>query len=145
MAAATPGLERFVRSTLGCLCPAEVFDEVEVSREPPAGNPEIGRRIAVGGRLLIYVIEGVGTDEALGRIEDWVRIGHAERERRGMNRLRLAVTLADHISGAEPALQDRFRALPLVAGPAARGEDPRLHLHLLPGESIEALRDVPVP
>lgn len=145
MAAATPALERFVRSSLGCRCPAEVFDEVEVSREPPAGNPEIGRRIAVGGRLLIYVIEGVSRDEALGRIEDWVRIGHAERERRGMNRLRLAVALAEPNPGAGPTLQDRFRSLPLVAGPAGRGEDPRLHLHLLPAESIEALRDVPVP
>jgi hypothetical protein len=145
VAAATPGLERFVRSSLGCRCPDEVFDEVEVSREPPAGCPEVGRRILVGGRLLIYVIEGVSTDEALGRIEDWVLIGHAERERRGMNRLRLAVTLADPNPGAEPALQDRFRALPLVAGPAGLGEDPRLHLHLLPFEAVEALWDDPAP
>jgi hypothetical protein len=137
--AASPALEAFVRGTLGCGCPAEVFDSVEVSATPPPGCPEVQRRISVGGRLLIYVIDATNADQVPVRLEAWVSAGVAERERRGMNRLRLAVVLDDSGVDQSAKIDQAFVALPLVRAARARGEDPRIHLHCLSRADTEAL------
>lgn len=139
---ASPGLERFARETLGCQCSAEVFHRVEDDREPLPGLPEICRRIALGGRLLIYVAKPAGAAAkapgALGdRISSWVRAGRAERDRRGMNRLRLVVVLDDPHPDAVQAMEAAFADLPelVQAGP----EGARIHLHCLPRSSLADL------
>jgi hypothetical protein len=138
---ASPELERFAREALGCHCPAEVFERVEDNRDPLPGLPEIRRRISVGGRLLIYVAEiPGGADRAASvsqRIGDWVSAGLAERDRRGMSRLRLVVGLDALEPESVAAIETAFARLPGLA--AVGSEDPRLHLHCLPRSAFAGI------
>jgi hypothetical protein len=134
-----PAIERFARETLGCQCPAAVFERIEIDDGPPPGCPEVQRRILVGGRLLIYLIAGVNTEAARERIGPWVQAGLGERERRGLTRLRLAVALDDLHPRAMPALDDAFRALPELAESTAGGADPCIHLHCIPRDALSTL------
>lgn len=120
---ATPALERFARETLGCRCSAEVFERVEDDRSPLTGLPEIGRRIAIGGRLLIYLAEAPDGGRAAERVPVWIHAGLAERDGRGMNRLRLVVGLDDPSPEAAALIESAFRGLPDL--------DDRVHLHVL--------------
>jgi hypothetical protein len=62
-------IEHFVRSTLGCGCPDEVFQHLVVSRLPPiAGRPPIVQ-LQVGSRLLIHVVAPPDGATANGWIE----------------------------------------------------------------------------
>jgi hypothetical protein len=128
---ASPALERFARETLGCHCAPEVFSRVEEDTSPLPGLPEIRRRIAVGGRLLIYLAEVPDGATARQRIGAWLGAGRVERDRRGMNRLRLVVALGDSTPETVAAIQALFAALP--------GLDDRVHLHLLPAEALAVL------
>jgi hypothetical protein len=123
-------IQRLVREELGCTCPSEVFERIEVG---PGGLPCLaggGRRIAIGGRLLIYLIEADDAAEAISGLPLWVNAGCAERDAAGMNRLRLVVVTAEQDSLA-PALAAAFAALP--------GRDDRTHLHVLPSATVAGL------
>lgn len=139
-APASAALERFARDTLGCHCPAEVFERVADDREPLPGLPEVRRRIAVGERLLIYVVAPParpgGADRILARIGRWVAAGRAERDRRGMNRLRIALVLDAPDPATVAAIEAVFARLPELAGAP---EDPRIHLHCLPPDVLVGL------
>ena len=54
MTQADPAVETFVRGTLGCGCPDEVFQQVEESALAAPEAPAAWR-IAIGGRLLVYL------------------------------------------------------------------------------------------
>lgn len=120
---ATSELERFVRETLGCQCAPEVFARVEDELSPLPTLPEIGRRIAVGGRLLIYLAPLPHAMRAASGLGAWVAAGLAERDGRGMNRLRLVVVLDDPSPEAVALIESAFRELPDL--------DDRVHLHVL--------------
>jgi hypothetical protein len=128
---ASAELEYFARETLGCRCAPEVFSQVEDSETPPLGLPEIRRRIAIGGRLLIYVVEvGDGVPD-VAQLSHWVTAGRAERDRRGMNRLRLVVSLNDPTPPSVTVIEDAFSRL--------QGLDERIHLHVLPAEAVAGI------
>jgi len=137
---ASPALERFARQTLGCHCPAEVFEQVEERCGAAPGLPGVYRRIALGGRLLIYMAETpVGEDAVswvLARLGTWVAAGLAERDERRMNRLRIVVGLDDPTREWALAIETAFSQLPDLAG---AGPDPRVHLHSLPRSSLAGL------
>jgi hypothetical protein len=122
---ASPAIERFARETLGCRCEPEVFLRVEDDPSPLPGLPEVVRRIRIGGRLLVYLIACPDPARAPAGLGDWLAQGRAERDRLGMNRLRLALALGRQDRAAEAALGQTFDRL-------ADG-DPRVHLHLLGG------------
>lgn len=128
---ATPALERFVRETLGCTCPADVFDRVR--HIPVDTRIDIGltRRIDVGGRLLIHVYDIARPDDAIDRMADWVAEGRAERERQGMNRLRLVIATGRLNPAAMRDIQAAFTAAPFA--------DERVHLHIVDRDAVAAL------
>jgi hypothetical protein len=128
---ATPELERFARETLGCQCSAEVFDRIEDDHSPLPGLPEIRRRIAIGGRLLIYLAEVPDGPRASEQVCDWIAAGVAERDLRGMNRLRLVVALEGPTPETAAAIEQTFLGL--------RGLDDRVHLHVLPAEALTGI------
>lgn len=139
---ASPGLERFAREILGCQCPAEVFLSVEDERKPLPGLPEIRRRIALGERLLIYVAEPEGAaapaqDEIRDRIAEWVAAGRAERDRRGMNRLRLVVALDAWDTDSLRATEVAFAQLPELV--QSDPGEARIHLHCLTRSALADL------
>jgi len=123
-------IEPFVRCQLGCTCPAEVFEWIDESPVRMTGLTQIGRRIAIGGRLLVYVLDTDETDLALVQLPDWLAAGRAERDASAMNRLRLVVVTSDS-DALGPALKARFDALP--------GRDERTHLHVLPRSAVSDL------
>ena len=49
-------LKGFVRNTLGCGCPEEVFEKIDVSMYLAVGHEKEVTRIVVGDTLLIYII-----------------------------------------------------------------------------------------
>ncbi len=129
MPAATPELERFARETLGCGCAPEVFREVTEDTAALTGLATPVRRIAVGGRLLIYLIPTPDLVLATASLGAWAATARAERERLGMNRVRLVLGLTETAPGATAALEAAFAACP--------ARDERLHLHLLPAAALE--------
>jgi len=120
----SPALEHFVRATLGCKCPDEVFQSVAIDRA------DSHTRLVVGKRLLIYVLEippGKAAGRALARLTEQ---GIGERNSAQLNRFRLVV------ASTNPALA-RTDAQSTFAEVA--GTDDRAHLHVistnqLPGE-----------
>ena len=118
-----PGqIEGFVRETLGCTCPAKVFAQIEDDLLPATGSGPPIRRIAIGGRLLIYLIDIEKGPDADVQLAAWVRQGVAERDRLGMNRFRL-VLAANHperIADAAAASFERLQAL-----------NDKVHLHVV--------------
>jgi hypothetical protein len=120
----------FARDTLGCGCPAEVFDRIRESQLDLPGLPDPGRRFAIGGRLLVYLVAPADPEVAVAHLAVWVAMGLAERDAQGMNRLRLAIA-ADDPEALSARLQARFEALP--------GLDGRLHIHVLPAGAVAGL------
>ena len=90
------------------------------------------RRIAIGGRLLVDLIEGVLVEDVKRDIQAWTRSGRIERDRAGLNRFRLVIGL----DGLDPAdaggIQDAFAA-------ACDAGDDRMHLHVVESDAIPAL------
>ncbi len=116
-------IKRFVRETLGCGCPEEVFRDIECLRQVRLG-PDIVLRsaITVGSRLLIYVAEAGAEDMPDGILGLLLSAGRRERDRRGLNRFRL-VLLMDENSPIRDGIERTFDGL--------KGRDDRLHLHVV--------------
>jgi hypothetical protein len=122
------GIERFVRGTLGCTCAPQVFALIE-DLPPDGAVPGAPRRISVGGRLLIHVVEDTGLPDP-DRLAGWVRAGREERDQREMNRFRLVIATDDPAALGE-RLEAEFRRLPEV--------DERTHLHLVERSALPGL------
>jgi hypothetical protein len=115
-------IERFVRGTLGCGCPDDVFRTVSVSRLPaPPGRPPV-LQLLIGSRLLIHVAAAPAEPSAADWLEQLAVTGLAARDRHGYNRFRLVV--AGAVARAPAAeLEARFAR--------AVARDERAHLHVL--------------
>jgi len=120
---------QFVRGTLGCGCPDEVFQHVAISRLPAiAGRPPIVQ-LLVGSRLLIHVVAPPDGAAANGWIEQLVDNGRGARDRHGYNRFRLVIASAVPLTSARE-LQERFARA--IAG------DGKAHLHFVGSEQLPA-------
>ena len=120
-------IERFVRGTLGCQCPDEVFRKLEVGPLALPGGSGTGRRLVIGDRLLIHVVTASERSELLLRLEELAIAGRDERDRLGFNRFRLVIGLPAAASDA-PSLGQRFSR-------ALDGDD-RAHLHVLAADPL---------
>jgi hypothetical protein len=118
--------ELFIRDTLGCKCPPELFqdlaDEVELSDGPLYGSfsltdksllPLMDRAFSVGGRLLVVMTRSLERETILSFLE----AGRDVRDHMGFNRFRLVVMTPAKMHEKDFAVQDHF--------------DSRVHLHLL--------------
>jgi hypothetical protein len=129
------GIECFVRGTLGCRCPDEVFRSMTIDRRPAtAGRPPLVR-LLVGSRLLIHVVTTPLDVLADGWLEALVDEGRAVRDRHGYNRFRLVI--ASTATGARLSdLEQRFTQ--------AIGSDDRAHLHVLGSDQLPTGLAVPL-
>ena len=134
-AAASHALEHFARETLGCQCPPEVFQRVEEDLIHLPGPTSPARRLFIGGRLLIYLIPLTEPTAALDWIGDWIAAGLAERDRRGMNRVRLVLGHESMSPAETTAIESAFTRL--------AGRDERVHLHLIPAAFLAAALELP--
>lgn len=119
----------FVRGTLGCGCPDEVFDSIviEQATSPDPAAPYV--RLLVGDRLLIYVIEARDLERARAAMSMLARKGLEERDRYGLNRFRLVVATDQPTQ-------------PMTAAAASfadeTGMDERAHLHVIAADLVPA-------
>lgn len=132
-AALTPAdrasLERFVRGTLGCKCPDEVFDSIVIEHADAPVRVQY-TRLVVGDRLLIYVLQGPGKGVAPSGVAGLAGRGLAEREERGFNRFRLVVEW----DGPARAPGELVASFASVAG-----RDDRAHLHVIPAGHLPGM------
>jgi len=70
-------IKRFVQETLGCSCPEEVFNKIDCQKESDGIS---GRKVNVGDRLLIYVINMDGKSNIQGVISSALERGVEERD-----------------------------------------------------------------
>jgi hypothetical protein len=117
-----PVIEHFVRGTLGCKCPDEVFQSIVIERIPACGSTEPITRLVIGDRLLIYVLDAGRGDLGGGALETLSAQGRADRDLHGLNRFRLVIA-SSRPRELVPALPDRFAS--------SVGHDDRAHLHVL--------------
>jgi hypothetical protein len=120
-------IERFVRGTLGCQCPDEVFRHVEVDALALPGGGGTGQRLVIGDRLLIHLVAASGRPDLLARIEELATAGRDERDRHGYNRFRLVIAMPAAVGDAASLGQRFSRAL--------NGDD-RAHLHVLAADQL---------
>ena len=122
-------MQHFIRSTLGCGCPDDVLQWIECSRSEPVPEHDLMlTRIDVGGRLLVYVVEGDEAPEmTAGALPALMAAGLAERERAGFNRLRLV------LASREP---EAIRALAENVFAESAPRDNKLHLHVVAADDL---------
>ena len=122
-------IEHFVRATLGCQCPDEVFRSVSIDPLRTADGAIGYTRLLVGHRLLIYILDTAAVRVTDGALTDLVACGRRERDERGYNRFRLVIA-CDEPASAGTAVQHAFNE--------ATGSDERAHLHCLPRALLPA-------
>lgn len=116
-----------VRQGLGCGCPEEVFDEIDLSRIEPDQDRPAMKRLLIGRRLLIRILP-CDDPAALERLlPPLLRELRQERDRLGYNRVRLVIAATDPAS-LQPAAGLLFQAQTDV--------DERMHLHILPADRL---------
>ena len=124
------GIERFVRGTLGCGCPDEVFQSMVIRRLPAGADRLPVVELLVGSRLLIHVV----APPPAGGVADWLERlaadGRATRDRHGYNRFRLVVVAAPGCAAPGAGLESRFAR-------TAVGDD-RMHLHVVASDRLPA-------
>jgi len=116
----------FVKQSLGCNCPEEVFSHIECQTDIPCSGIVLDTRINVGNRLLIYIVTVNEPDSLWRMLPVLVTAGKKERDGAGFNRFRL-VLASDNINAIEKEAEKIFNSL---------NEDEKIYLHTLPGISI---------
>ena len=114
-----------VRDLLGCTCPSEIFDHYQVQEHISENIPTI--QMIMGNRLLVRIVDSAKLNDPQNAALRLLKEGHAERERRRLNRFRLVI-----IGGFSPIETHELEELP-------KRFDDKVHLHIL--TSIESALD----
>jgi hypothetical protein len=122
-------IEHFVRATLGCQCPDEVFRSIAIDQLRTADGAIGYTRLLVGDRLLIYILDAPAVRVADGALAELVARGCRERNERGYNRFRLVIA-CDEPASESTSVQHAFDH--------AAANDERTHLHCLPRALLPA-------
>ncbi len=128
-------VKEFVKGSLGCQCPDEVFQDIELLMENE------GLRILIGKKLIVRLIplrkkaRSITPEKLLQIFGDCQK----ERDLRGFNRFRLVLVVNDgddakqRIEGLSQKVQESFKR--------TKGDDDRMHLHIVDEGSVpEVLR-----
>ncbi len=115
-------IKDFVRNTLGCNCPEEVFKYIDCrSIENIDEYIEPAYEINIGNRLLIFAAAIDEVDSLRSAIPKLVRAGIKKRDENKFNRFRLVLLTAPEIDIAEQA-SEIFSSL---------AADDKVHLHVI--------------
>ncbi|THB76599.1 MAG: hypothetical protein D6B25_09300 [Desulfobulbaceae bacterium] len=125
-------IETFVRNTLGCTCPDEIFDRIDLQSSIPELSGDIrSLRLVLGNRLLVYLVAGLSNIVSSETLSPLVSCGVRDRDAHQLNRFRLVLLVPEDF---EPmGIQLSFQSMSMV--------DERVHLHFVPNHDIrEPLR-----
>jgi hypothetical protein len=115
-------IKKFVRNTLGCNCPEEVFQKIDCKSDVKIDeNTKLDYEINIGNRLLIFAtsIDKVDSPEVV--ISKLVQAGMKKRDNNKFNRFRL-VLLTARINDTAELAQEIFNSL---------FTDDKTHLHVI--------------
>ena len=120
-------ITRFVRTTLGCKCPDDVFETIVVERAPTLEGALPCTRLEIGNRLLIHVVEVPSVKATAAAVSKLATQGRTDRDAKQYNRYRLV------IASAHPTqlLEDAKTSFASVVG-----DDSRAHLHVLATDQL---------
>jgi len=123
-------LKEFVQNTLGCGCPEEVFEKIEVDRHLVEGYPGELTRIVVGDTLLIYVVRPDPGNNFADRVDLFGLAGKTDRDTNKYNRFRLVVAFAEGFTQKDHVSERFFIAF---------GTDEKMHLHFVSEKFLKGL------
>jgi hypothetical protein len=116
-------IKKFIKETLGCSCPDEVFEHIELERSLHLTDDILlDAKINVGNRLLVYVLEVNDRDFPENKLYTITSSGKEERDRRGFNRFRLV------FAGKK---DEEFEQMSLAIFNGLKDMDDRVHLHIV--------------
>jgi len=116
----------FVKETLGCMCPDEVFQDIKERGYFDNDLKLPYLRFIFGGKLLLYIWVTEDQDSLKKNIQNVLDSGVEERNKKKLNRFRLAV-----LSDTAVLMKDQ-----LMMYVENHMKDDRMHLHILPEESL---------
>lgn len=128
--AGNENIKRFAQKILGCDCPEEVFNVIECSTSD-SGKEPYTRRIAIGGRLLIFILETDDLSLVRANLLKMLAAGKAERDQKGMNRFRCVIA-TDHVESVDLLSKEIFEQF--------SGKDEKIHLHVVQKEDVSGIR-----
>lgn len=125
-------IRTFVKKTLRCTCPDEVFQHIERKDEVSIDHGIVlGHEINVGNRLLIYVVGLDGQHYTLKNlVSHLIRMGIRRRDEDGFNRFRLVLLAADP-QAVEEQVSEIFSSL---------SPDDRVHLHVIGQDELDEIK-----
>jgi len=116
-------IKEFIRKTLGCTCPDEVFQSIECQTGLfIEDNLVLDYEINVGNKLLIYVIKVDDTGSLGSMLSRLVRSGIQTRDKNKFNRFRL-VLITETPTVLAKESQEIFKSLVHT--------DEKVHLHVI--------------
>ena len=115
-------IKQFVRDTLGCTCPDEVFQHIDC-RADVKGSDDVllDYEINIGNKLLIFVVTIDGLESLSPLIPQLAWDGTNKRNQENFNRFRLVLLTQGPTDMAEEAFAI-FQSL---------GADEKVHLHVV--------------
>jgi hypothetical protein len=115
-------LTSFVKQTLGCRCPEEVFTSIHSHPMRTGELPGAATRIVVGDTLLIYLVPTASIRDLVDNLAEVADSGRRDRDSNGYNRFRLVVA-------ANSGASERDAATATFAAEA--GDDANMHIHFV--------------
>ena len=116
-------IKSFVRQTLGCQCPEEVFDFMDCQRDIELSNQILlTNKINIGNRLLIYIVETDDINFIKTNLPVIFQFGKKERDSKAFNRFRFVIAT------------NKFEEIKLIAENIFKDladKDDKIHLHLI--------------
>ena len=124
-------IRKFIREEIGCTCPDEVFESINIEQKPRHDeNLNSEYLLSIGGKLLVYLVEPHQWSSLTDSLEQIFRWGRDIRDVGGFNRFRLVVITPD-IKAARRKLLRQFGLLDVL--------DERLHLHVIEHKQLSDL------
>jgi hypothetical protein len=123
----TKSVERFVRGTLGCRCPDEIFADIAITHERHPDSNLTYTRLVLGNRLLVYVLDAQHPNALRADVATMTTKGRADRDTEFLNRFRLVVT-ADRPVETQAEVDAAFSG--------AAGHDDHAHLHVIDADKL---------
>jgi hypothetical protein len=123
-------IKTFVKLTLGCTCPEEVFEYIDCQSNIKLNDDILlHNKINIGNRLLIYVVEANNTGLIENVLPFLVNTGKKERDNLRFNRFRL-VLVTDRFNEIKESAECLFKTI---------NKDEKAHLHVIKKQKIPSI------